>query len=307
MTSARDHLRSGLARLSPGLRRQVLHRLGRYAPWEVEFDFTPPALGPGEEAGPPAFVGIGAQKAGTTWWYELMLDHPLITSRPEIHKERHFFDRFGAQAMSPGDVGQYYGWFPHRVGTVTGEWTPDYLAYPWVPALLQRAAPDTRLLLSVRDPVERFRSGLAHQARMGQPRDGAAMAEAVQRGLYHQAVAGWLEHFDPGALLVLQHERCVIDRDGQLDATFAHLGLAPHHPPPEVRSARPAGSGRQPLDDEVRRQLVEIYAPDVTALATRFDHLDLTLWPNFAYLAGSAGSPADEPVADGPNSPTRRA
>ncbi len=307
MTSARDHLRSGFARLSPSLRRQVLRRLGRYAPWEVEFDFTPPPLGPGEETGPPAFVGIGAQKAGTTWWYDLMLTHPGITTHPDIHKERHFFDRFGARSMGPKDVEAYHGWFPHTVGTVTGEWTPDYLSYPWVPALLRRAAPETRLLLCVRDPVERFRSGLAHLDRMGQPRDGTAIADAVQRGLYHRAVLGWLDHFDSEALLVLQHERCVADRNGQLDITFEHLGLTTHHPPAETRSAQSEGPRRHPLDDDVRRQLVEFYAPDVAALAMRFDHLDLTLWPNFAYLAGPAGSSSEGPLPDSPNSPTRRA
>ena len=84
----------------PRLRRRILHGLGRYAPWEPEFDFTPPPLGPGNETGPPDFVGIGVQKAGTTWWYELMLTHPGIFAPAGIHKERHFFDRFGARPMS---------------------------------------------------------------------------------------------------------------------------------------------------------------------------------------------------------------
>jgi len=302
MTTLRHHLRAGLARLPPGVRREVLHRLGRYAPWEVEFDFTPPRPGPGEETGPPDFVGIGAQKAGTTWWYELMMTHPRLSAPDGVHKERHFFDRFGARAMGPGDIGQYHGWFPRPPGTLTGEWTPDYMGYPWVPPLLARAAPDTRLLVLVRDPVDRFRSGLAHLDRMGQPRDGTALADAVRRGFYHRALEGWMDRVDAGAVLVLQYERCIADRDGQLDATFRHLGLEPHHPPPETRPA--AGDRHQPLDEEVRRQLVELYAPDVTALADRFGQLDLTLWPNFAYLAGPAPSPSAGDPGPVPNSPT---
>jgi Sulfotransferase domain len=298
--SVRDRLREGLARLPPRLRRQVLHGLGRYAPWEMGFDFTPPAPGPGDEVGPPSFVGIGAQKAGTTWWYELMSTHPSIFTRHDIHKERHFFDRFGARSMGPSDIDQYHRWFPRPIGSVTGEWTPDYLNFPWVPALLRRAAPETRLLLLLRDPVERFRSGLDHLDRMGAPRDGTAIADAVQRGFYFRALQVWLEEFAPDQLLVLQHERCVVDRDGQLDATFHHLGLPPHHPTASGQAARTPSGGHQWLDDDVRRYLTALYEPDVTALATAHPGLDLALWPNFAYLAG----PADP--ASGPNSPTRR-
>jgi hypothetical protein len=299
--SLRDQLHDGLARLPPRLRRGVLHGLGRYAPWEVGFDFTPPPLVPGEEVGPPSFVGIGAQKAGTTWWYELMVTHPGISAHVDIHKERHFFDRFGAVAMTPTDIDRYHRWFPRPVGTATGEWTPDYLSFPWVPPLLRRAAPDTRLLLLLRDPVERFRSGLDHLDRMGTPRDGTAIADAVQRGFYFRALEVWLDHFDADQLLVLQHERCVLDRDGQLDLTFRHLGLAPHRPPAEEQAARSTAGRRGPLDDDVRRYLVELYAPDVIALAEHHPGLALALWPNFAYLAGST-----DPPASGPNSPTRR-
>ena len=96
---------------------------------------------PGSSAGPPDFVGIGAQKAGTTWWYSLIAAHPGVTSRPDIHKERHFLSRFGAERFTPTDIDRYHGWFPRRAGTIAGEWTPDYLSCPWVAPLLSLAAP----------------------------------------------------------------------------------------------------------------------------------------------------------------------
>lgn len=39
----------------------------------------------------PAFLGIGAHKAGTTWLYRKLIDHPEIYMPPR--KEIHFFDR----------------------------------------------------------------------------------------------------------------------------------------------------------------------------------------------------------------------
>jgi hypothetical protein len=279
--SLHDRAKQGFALLPSGARRHVLHRLGRYAPWEPEFDFTPPPLDPGEEAGPPDFVGIGVQKAGTTWWYQLVLTHAQVFSRPDIHKERHYLDRFGAEPFEPSDIDRYAGWFPRRPGTSTGEWTPDYFTYPWVPPLLKRAAPDTRLLLLLRDPVERFRSGLAHRRRMGESVGPASIADALQRGFYNRALDDWLAHFDQQQILVLQYERCAVDPVGQLRSTFRFLGL-PDVQPTALEKPQPAVAKTGGLEPDVRKRLVTIYEPDVAALAERLPDLDLTLWSNFS-------------------------
>jgi len=271
-------------RLPAGARRRLLHGLGRYAPWEAGFDFTPPAPGPGEHVGPPDFVGIGVQKAGTTWWYELIASHPGVASPPGLHKERHFLSRFGTEAFGPAQLRDYHAWFPRRSGLLAGEWTPDYLYYPWVAPLLARAAPAARLLVMVRDPVERFRSGLAHQLRFGAPRTGATVAEAVGRGFYHRALESWFEHFDAGQVLVLQYEACSADPGSNIDRTYRFLGLDDSYRPDRLlapvsatRSAAKIG-----IDSDVRRRLIDLYTPDVAALSRRLPDLDLGLWPNFS-------------------------
>jgi hypothetical protein len=138
---------------------------------------------------------------------------------------------------------------------------------------------------------------------MGAPRDGDSIAAAVQRGFYQRALEGWLEHFERDQLLILQHERCVVDQDRQLDLTFAHLGLSPHRPPHRTPPPGVPGNSRESLPPDVVRHLVELYADDVAALAAWLPELDLTLWPNFAYLVGADGRA--EP-AGGSNSPTAR-
>lgn len=273
----------------------MLHGLGRYAPWEPGFDFTPPVLASDEQTGPPDFVGIGVQKAGTTWWYDLLSSHPGIGTRDGLHKERHFFDRFGDRPFGPADRDRYHGWFPRQPGALAGEWTPDYFSLPWVPALLAEAAPATRLLLLLRDPVDRFHSGLAHQRRTGAPESTAVVADAVERGFYHRTLLEWLRWFPAEQLLILQYERCVTDPTGQLEATTRFLQLEDFRPAALDRSpSRPATSVTG-VDPQVVERLQATYEADVLALASQVPSLDLGLWPHFAYL-----------VDDEPNSPTSR-
>ena len=283
--SLRSVVAAPARRLPPRARLALLHRLGRFAPWEEGFDFTPPELAPGEVAGAPDFVGIGVQKAGTTWWYELLAAHPGVSSRPEIHKERHFLSRFGTVGFGPDDIRDYHGWFPRLPGTLAGEWTPDYLYFPWVAPLLAQAAPEARLLLMLRDPVERFRSGLAHQLRHRAPSTAATVTEAVNRGFYARSLTPWCEHFEADQVLVLQYERCTEDPVGELARSYRFLGLDDGFRPADLH--RPVGAtaeGKVNLDDEARTRLIEAYAPDVEELARRLPEIDVSLWPNFATL-----------------------
>jgi Sulfotransferase family len=265
----------------PSLRRSLRHHLDRYYAWEYGYDHhRTPQLAPGEENGPPGFVGIGVQKAGTSWWYKLIVRHPHV-SDPPIHKERHFFARFGAEQFGPTDIADYRAWFPRRQGTTAGEWTPDYFFYPWVPSLLAEAAPDTKLLLILRDPVQRFRSGLAHQIRNGEDHVGSAQAEAVGRSLYSDALRRWQQYFPPEQLLVLQYEVCVANPIQQLVSTYEYLGLDPSYRPEDLRDEvnktveRKAG-----LPEDALHRLRELFAPDIRALATMVPTLDLSLWPS---------------------------
>jgi hypothetical protein len=200
--------------------------------------------------------------------------------------------------FGPEDVDRYHGWFPHTAGTLTGEWTPDYMTFSWAPELLQRAAPRARLLVLLRDPVERFRSGLEHQRRMGAPEGADTTTDAEQRGFYHRALGRWLECFDRDQLLILQYERCTADPVGQLNATFRFLGLPEFTPPHLMAPQRRPVPVEAGLDSDVTSRLIAVYQSDVLALADQVPEIDLSLWPNFTYLAGG------ERRSDASNSPT---
>jgi len=269
------------AMLPAPARKSILHALGKYAPWEEGFDPSPPQTVGDEVTGAPDFVGIGAQKAGTTWWYDLVCAHPGVYDRTDIHKERHFFDRYTVRSFGPAECSLYHDWFPRPPGRLTGEWTPDYLHLPWVPALMARAAPHTRLLALLRDPVERFRSGLAHQRRHQGRLTMDTYQDAIARGFYHDTLSRWSQHFASDQILLLQYERCVSDPQRELARTFRFLGLEPFVPHGIGNRVNTTARSLE-LDEDVRRRLVELYSSDVLALSSRFPDLNLSLWPNFS-------------------------
>ncbi|HLX86993.1 MAG TPA: sulfotransferase domain-containing protein [Acidimicrobiales bacterium] len=273
--------------LPPGIRQSIRQRIGPFAPWEQGFSSAAPAPATGETTGPPDFVGIGVQKAGTSWWYELLCAHPAVHHAATAHKERHFFARFAFDEFGPQEPGQYHAWFPRPPGAVTGEWTPDYIHQPWAAPLLQASAPSARLLLMVRDPVERFVSGVAHEAPGPGSNLGAVLADALHRGFYAAALHSWVPRFAPDQLLVLQYERCVADPRGELERTWKFLGLdaslAATLPAARlVEPVSPTRATKRALSDDARRRLRELYAGDVAELLGQFPAIDRSLWPNFA-------------------------
>jgi diadenosine tetraphosphatase ApaH/serine/threonine PP2A family protein phosphatase len=122
--------------------------------------------------GPPDFVGVGAQKSGTSWWYRNLLAHPEVF-RPKLGmKELYFFRELAFRELTERDVDRYHRLFPRPRGTITGEWTPAYMAEVWTPVLLERAAPDVRVLAILRDPVERYRSAVTHNLQFRRRAEG---------------------------------------------------------------------------------------------------------------------------------------
>jgi hypothetical protein len=246
----------------------------------------PPACPAGWRTGPPDFVGVGAQRSGTTRWFDLIVAHPQVAAPPATRKELHYFDRFHAGGFTPADAAAYAAYFPRPREMVTGEWTPLYMAAPWAPAMLAQAAPHARLLVLLRDPVERYVSGMQRHHRValatGEPLNAMAPLDAYVRGLYGAQLERLLPHFDRAQILVQQYERCTREPLAQLRRVHEFLGLPGPEPPPDLE-AHPNRQPEKPqLHPDARSALIDAYAPDVALLAESFPEIDLALWPNFA-------------------------
>ena len=272
-------------------RADLRHRLGTYRAWEVGVDLTPPPPPPGEATGPPDFVSVGAELCGVRWWSDLVADHPAVSTRTDTALAPNYLSHFATRHFGEQEVRAYHRWYPRAEGMLAGEWAPCYLAYPWVAPLAAMAAPDARLLVMLRDPVERLRLGIVHAADDRALHVGASIADAVERGFYARQLRQWMEFFPPEQVLVLQYERCVVDPEGQLAATYEFLGLDPGRRPaggfgPDRTTV---GSG-DPLVPGAAERLVAMYAADVEDLAGLVPGFDRRLWPHFE---GNGPSPTE--------------
>ncbi len=296
-TPTRNDPISSTARSWLGRRRRAMRRMMRRANaveetppvgGGIDMPPPPPDCPPGWSTGPPDFIGVGVQRCGTTRWFDLIASHPEVAPAGPA-KELHYFDRFYLGGCTASETARYHEYFPRPDGRKAGEWTPLYISAPWIPRLLAAAAPEARLLVLLRDPVERYVSGLQHVTRVarrrGAPLSRYAPLDQFLRGFYHEQLVRLMRHFERSQVLVLQYERCTSEPLAQLRRTFEFMGLADLDFRPDL-GAHPGRQFDKPeLDADARAAYVQAYRDDVIELIDAFPEIDVSLWPNFAQLS----------------------
>ncbi len=216
----------------------------------------------------PDFLIVGAQRCGTTWTYRELTTHPAI--RRAWRKEVHFFDV--DQTFARG-LAWYRANFPRLgPGELTGEATPTYLFVPRAAARLAAAVPRARLVVLLRDPVDRAYSQYHFARRHGRERrpfdvaldeqiDDAADAglgidSYLARGRYAEQLVRLFSLFPRDQVLVLRSEDLFQD-PAALGPIFAFLGVPPTSSPRRSRSTR----AYDPIPPPLRARLVEYYRP----------------------------------------------
>jgi Sulfotransferase domain len=141
----------------------------------------------------PDFIVAGVQKGGTTFLYQEMLRHPEI--RGSLTKEVHFFD-----GNFDKGVDWYSGMFPRsssNARVIRGEASPAYIFHPAAVRRIAETLPDPRLVIVVRDPVQRALSHYKHERRLGYE-PSATFEEALE--LEESRVAEEFDRLSDGSL-----------------------------------------------------------------------------------------------------------
>ena len=116
--------------------------------------------------GLPDFVIIGAMKSGTTSLYRFIVKHPAIV--PAAKKEVHYFSiwyKFGElwyRSHFPTNLSRRRFYKKTNQKLLSGEASPVYLFYPVVPGRMKELLPDVKLIVILRNPVDRAYSHYHH-------------------------------------------------------------------------------------------------------------------------------------------------
>jgi hypothetical protein len=187
------------------------------------------------------FIGIGAPRCGTSWIANVLRAHPKICiSEP---KEVRYFNRMEMQVgrlkgnVNPNfdqDISWYLKRFSHaKPGQLLGEISPVYLSDEQAPAAIKARYPDVKLIVCLRNPVDRAYSfyRLHHGNRII---NDMSFEEAldkedvyVRTGMYGEHLARYLEHFDRNQVLFLVFEELIAEPERELNKVFEFLGGEP--------------------------------------------------------------------------------
>ena len=179
----------------------------------------------------PTFLGIGAQRSGTTWLYENLRQHPEISLA--LPKELHFFDRRFGKGLKA-----YSRKFEASKSPVRGEITPAYSIIPRrTIRFIRYLMPALRIVLLLRNPVARSWSHavkdlIAKSNKRLEGLDKSILYEflhsppCVARSSYRNIIANWAGVFPREQIFIGVFDDLVAQPEKLLREVLAHLGVA---------------------------------------------------------------------------------
>jgi len=188
----------------------------------------------------PTFIVVGSVKCGTTSLHHYLSQHPEVSiSRP---KELDFFvgnEAPEASGVARGNWWRGERWYASHFDASRpsrGEISPIYVAGPWrvdVFSRMSRLVPDVRLLLLVREPMERLRSHFQMVRRnlLGQDRDfdayvaNSGSEAAISLSDYGSQIQCILDYFPASSLMVVESAALDFDRQRTLASIFQFIGV----------------------------------------------------------------------------------
>lgn len=228
----------------------------------------------------PNFIMIGAQKSGTTSLFAYLTEHPKVLNNPLNYKELYFFNTHYRRGLR-----YYRHYFPLRLRRgLVGEATTTYLHSSDAPARVAKCLPDVKLIVTLRDPVDRAISHYYHHVKRGRESrtlDEAFSAELLKaynegslqddgftyryllNGDYASHLLNWQACFPDDRICVNEAEAMFGRPQAVYDRVCRFLGLdLVVRPEFSVKNKGSARKGNQ----EVEARLTEFYKPRVQLL-----------------------------------------
>lgn len=198
----------------------------------------------------PNFILIGAPRAGTTSLYHYLRQHSQV-SMSRI-KETNYFAYLASRAEPGYETGltmqwpvktlaEYKALFRGGEYAAAGEASPLYFFAPGVARQIQTYLPDARLVMILRNPVERAYSAYLKNCREGTETrsfEDRLMQEIhhpervvcsehyyLRAGMYFERIADYLQYFERSQLKIVFQEDLQNAPAGLMSELFAFLGV----------------------------------------------------------------------------------
>ena len=176
----------------------------------------------------PTFIVIGAVKAATTWIQKQLQGHPDLFM-PDV--EPHYFS--SEYERGPGYYDDLFS--SAHDGSVLGEKSADYLAHPLAAERIAQTYPNIKLLVQLRNPVDRAYSDYKMLYRRGTVRGApeqyltspeCSQPRFLLDGLYAEHLARWLDLFPRENILAFFYEDVRDRPEETLHRVCRHIGVA---------------------------------------------------------------------------------
>jgi len=204
----------------------------------------------------PNFIIIGAQKSASTFMQRCLSDHPQVfIPKAEIP----FFE---SPEYSPLKINEFEALFsgvdPNTIKAI-GIKRPDYLGKGECASRIHYHLPGSKLIVVLRNPVERALSAYFHFMRWGfipiapfeegilkllkgvYEKDFPRSRQIIEYGFYHKHLARYLELFAKDQIMILLHDDIKLNRLRQLRKSYEFLGVDQNYVP-KVLNRRPQAS-----------------------------------------------------------------
>ena len=245
----------------------------------------------------PDFLIIGTQRGGTTSLDRYLAAHPCVGSA--ANKDLHFFDRRFDKGLAwyrghfPTHIEKYYAERLRGRAFVTGEASPSYLFHPHAPRRIAKALPHAKLIVMLRNPVDRAYSQYHHAVELGhetissfeeaikgeEERTAREREKMLQdehyyseqykhlsylsKGIYVDQLQAWMNLFPRKQFLILKSEDFYADPESSFKDVLAFLNL------PEVETQTHKKKYKQynnnaysaRMDPATRKRLLEYFEP----------------------------------------------
>ena len=194
------------------------------------------------ESAEPNFLLIGAQKCATSWLKHNIDRHPDVFT--PVKDELHFFNKRNNYRKGIEWYRAQFGGYSGQIAI--GESTPNYF---WtseneeeidkyelncdIPKLVKKHYPNIKLILSLRNPVDRAVSAYYHHIRKGRINPNSRILDVgsqygiISMGFYDVHLKKWFECFDPNSFLILILEEDIAANNYQnvLKKVYEFIGV----------------------------------------------------------------------------------